>query len=124
MTRERQMVRGWSIPDPNTCLLLLGWGGHAPQPHAQGTQCHCGVPPGHPFSPSPSVPPAPWRGHLPGVPPTAPRRMGRGSPLWVKTLLCSLFSKRSPRGYKNSQQALVSLRSLTFFHWEFVYRQP
>lgn len=27
MTRERQMVRGWSIPDPNTCLLLLGWGG-------------------------------------------------------------------------------------------------
>lgn len=27
MTRERQMVRGWSIPDPNTCLLLMKWGG-------------------------------------------------------------------------------------------------
>lgn len=118
------MVRGWSIPDPNTCLPPLGRGGHGPQPRAQGTQRHRGVLPGHPFSPGPCVPPAPWRGRLSGVRPAAPRRMGRGPPLWVKTLLCSLFSKRSPRGYKNSQQALVSLRSLTFFHWEFVYRQP
>lgn len=47
-----------------------------------------------------------------------------GSPFWVKTLMYSLFSKRSPRGYKNSQQAPVSRRSLTFFHWEFVYSQP
>lgn len=48
----------------------------------------------------------------------------RGLLFWVKTLMHSLFSKRSPRGYKNSQQAPVSRRSLTFFHWEFVYSQP
>lgn len=73
MTRKRQMVRGWSIPDPNTCLLLLGWeGARIPSPCT-----------GHPVPPwraawaslltqlltSPSVPPAPQCGHLPGVPP-------------------------------------------------------
>lgn len=125
MTRKRQMVRGWSIPDPNTCLLLMKWGGDT-HPRAMhrapsATVACCLDIPSHP---APLCPQPHGVATFLGSPPAVPRRMGRGSPLWVKTLLCSLFSKRSPRGYKNSQQALVSLRSLTFFHWEFVYRQP
>lgn len=80
-------------------------------PWGQGTQLH--------HSNVPLLTPA-----LPWVPMGCSTRDEARLLFGVKTLLCSLSSKRSPRGYKNSQQALVSLRSLTFFHWEFVYRQP
>lgn len=70
MTRERQMVRGWSIPDPNTCLLLLGWGGdtHPRAMHrapSATVACCLGIP-SHPAShqplcaPSPTVWPPSW----------------------------------------------------------------
>lgn len=115
MTYKRQMAKPWRAPDPGTCLLKKG--AVHPSP-TQGHRVKVPLP-----KPPPHPAPAPLK-RLPGLGPSPRPCSARLSPFWVKTLMYSLFSKRSPRGYKNSQQAPVSLRSLTFFHWEFVYSQP
>lgn len=113
MTYKRQMAKPWRDPKAGTCLLRRGL---CPSSPMQGDRVKV------PLLKTPPHPaPAPPK-RLPRLGPSPPPP--QLSPFWVKTLMYSLFSKKSPRGYKNSQQAPVSLRSLTFFHWEFVYSQP
>lgn len=99
--------QGWDVPPEKGAVPLQSHTGR----QSQGPPTKASSSP----STSPSETP-PQAGAIPPPP--------QLSPFWVKTLMYSLFSKKSPRGYKNSQQAPVSLRSLTFFHWEFVYSQP
>lgn len=112
MTYKRQMAKPWRAPHAGMCLLKRGLCTPVPRREAQSQ----GPPTKAPSSPSTK--------HLPRLSTSPHPCSARLSPFRVKTLMYSLFSKRSPRGYKNSQQAPVSLRSLTFFHWEFVYSQP
>lgn len=115
MTYKRQMAKPWRAPDAGTCLLRRGLCTPVPCRETESRSPY--------QSPHPHPAPAPPK-RLARLGPAPRPRSAQLSPFWVKTLMYSLFSKRSPRGYKNSQQAPVSLRSLTFFHWEFVYSQP